>query len=59
MKAFITGATGFVGSHLADRLIDNGFEVYCLKRKTSSLKWLEGKKVNYVDGLCFSHSGCC
>jgi nucleoside-diphosphate-sugar epimerase len=55
MKAFITGATGFVGSHLADRLIDNGFEVYCLKRKTSSLKWLEGKKVNYVDGDLFSN----
>jgi dihydroflavonol-4-reductase len=55
MKAFITGATGFVGSHLTDRLIDKGFEVYCLKRKTSSLKWLEGKKIKYVEGDLFSN----
>ena len=55
MKAFITGATGFVGSHLADRLIENGFEVYCLKRKTSSTRWLEGKKVIYVEGDLYSN----
>ncbi len=55
MKAFITGATGFVGSHLADRLIEKDYEVYCLKRKTSSLKWLEGKNVKYVEGDLFSN----
>lgn len=55
MKAFITGATGFVGSHLADRLLKEGFEVYCLKRSTSSVKWLDGKNVHYVDGDLFSN----
>ena len=55
MKAFITGATGFVGSHLADKLLDKGFEVYCLKRKTSSTKWLDGKKINYVEGDLYSN----
>ncbi|CAN5603432.1 NAD(P)-dependent oxidoreductase [soil metagenome] len=55
MKAFITGATGFVGSHLADSLLEKGYEVYCLKRKTSSTKWLDGKNVKYVDGDLFSN----
>jgi nucleoside-diphosphate-sugar epimerase len=55
LKALITGATGFVGSHLADKLLAKNYEVYCLKRKTSSTKWLDGKNVNYVDGDLFSN----
>ena len=30
--AFVTGATGFIGSHLVDRLVDRGCEVRCLVR---------------------------
>ncbi|MFY0685178.1 MAG: NAD(P)-dependent oxidoreductase [Balneola sp.] len=50
MKAFITGATGFIGSHLADRLIaDNSYtEVRCLVRSTD--KWLEGKDFKRIPG---------
>ena len=55
MKALITGATGFVGSHLADKLLEKKYEVYCLKRKTSSTQWLDGKNVKYVDGDLFSN----
>jgi nucleoside-diphosphate-sugar epimerase len=55
MKAFVTGATGFVGSHLVDKLLEKGYEVYCLKRKTSSTKWLDGKNVKFVDGDLFSN----
>lgn len=55
MKALITGATGFVGSHLVDKLLQKHYEVYCLKRKTSSTKWLDGKNVKYVDGDLFSN----
>ncbi|HCN38655.1 MAG TPA: NAD(P)-dependent oxidoreductase, partial [Bacteroidetes bacterium] len=54
-KAFITGATGFVGSHLADKLLEKGYEVYCLKRSSSSTKWLDGKNINYVNGDLFSN----
>lgn len=43
--AFVTGANGFVGSHLVDRLLKEGFEVTCLVRKTSNLRWLENKPV--------------
>lgn len=55
MKAFITGATGFVGSHLVDKLLEKNYEVYCLKRKSSSTKWLDGKNVQYVEGDLFSN----
>ncbi|MBL7128712.1 MAG: NAD-dependent epimerase/dehydratase family protein [Ignavibacteria bacterium] len=55
MKAFVTGATGFVGSHLVDRLLKEGVEVYCLKRKTSNTRWLEGKNVYYVNGDLYSN----
>ena len=55
MKAFVTGATGFVGSHLVDLLLANVFEVTCLRRKTSSVKWLEGKNVNFVEGDLYSN----
>lgn len=50
MNAFITGATGFIGSHLADALISdpNWNQVKCLVR--SSEKWLEGKDYIRVDG---------
>jgi dihydroflavonol-4-reductase len=41
MKIAITGASGFVGSHLAEYLINNRHKVSCLVRKTSNLQWLE------------------
>ena len=50
MKAFITGATGFIGSHLADRLIkdEKYTEVRCLVRSTD--KWLNGKDFVRIKG---------
>lgn len=49
MKAFITGGTGFIGSHLADTLISNGAEeVRCMIR--SDAKWLTGKKITPIKG---------
>ena len=55
MKAFVTGATGFVGSHLVDKLLNMDYDVYCLKRKTSNLRWLKDKKINFVEGDLFDN----
>jgi len=45
----VTGASGFVGSHLADKLLAEGHHVKCILRASSSRKWLEGKPVEIVD----------
>jgi dihydroflavonol-4-reductase len=50
MKAFLTGATGFVGGHLLDALLAAGAEVRCLVRPSSSRRNLEGRKVELVEG---------
>jgi nucleoside-diphosphate-sugar epimerase len=41
-RVLITGATGFIGSHLAARLAEDGHTVRCIVRPTSDLRWLEG-----------------
>src|SRR5579863_6994131 len=42
MRVFLTGATGFVGHHVAKALAAEGAELRLLVRKTSNLKNLEG-----------------
>lgn len=42
MRAFVTGATGFLGSHVACVLAEQGAELRLLVRSTSNLKNLEG-----------------
>lgn len=50
--AVLTGATGFIGSHLADLLLQKGYEVRCIVRKGSNLQWLKNKAVAcYAVGL--------
>jgi dihydroflavonol-4-reductase len=41
MRVFVTGATGFLGSHVARVLADQGAELRLLVRQTSNLKNLE------------------
>ncbi len=42
MKVFLTGATGFVGGHVARELADRGADLRLLVRSTSNLSNLEG-----------------
>ncbi|MBD3414493.1 MAG: NAD-dependent epimerase/dehydratase family protein [Candidatus Aminicenantes bacterium] len=48
MKALVTGSSGFIGSHLTEGLIQRGYEVTCLIRKNSDLKWTHGLDVSFV-----------
>jgi dihydroflavonol-4-reductase len=50
MKAFVTGATGFVGSHVARVLAEQGAELRLLVRATSNLKNIEGLNAERVTG---------
>ena len=50
LKAFVTGATGFLGSHVARALSDQGAELRLLVRPTSNLKNLEGLKAETASG---------
>jgi nucleoside-diphosphate-sugar epimerase len=55
--AVVTGASGFVGSHLADFLLSKNFEVRCVVRNSSSLRWLEGKDFKIFDCGLFDKKG--
>jgi dihydroflavonol-4-reductase len=55
--AVVTGANGFVGSHLVDYLLTKKFEVRCVVRKSSNLQWLEGKEVKIFDCGLFDKNG--
>ncbi|WP_443029209.1 NAD-dependent epimerase/dehydratase family protein [Spirulina sp. CS-785/01] len=37
----LTGGTGFLGSHLAQKLLQNNYKVIILKRSFSNLKRIE------------------
>jgi len=47
--ALVTGATGFVGSHLVDVLLEKGWRVSVVVRRSSNLRWLDGKPIERVD----------
>jgi nucleoside-diphosphate-sugar epimerase len=51
-RVLVTGGTGFVGSHLAERLLRNGYSVTCLVRDFKNLRWLKGMDVQVLQGDC-------
>lgn len=50
MRVFLTGATGFVGSHLAAELRSHGHAVRALVRETSDTRFVERLDVEIVRG---------
>ncbi len=55
MKALVTGATGFVGGHLVDRLLAEGAEVTALVRSPGKAADLAARGVRLVAGDLEAH----
>ncbi len=49
-KVLITGANGFIGSHLVHKFIEEGNKVYGLVRKTSDLTLISDMEVSLKYG---------
>ncbi len=47
MRVLVTGASGFIGSHLCERLVGAGYAVRAMVRPTSNRQWLEGLPVEF------------
>jgi dihydroflavonol-4-reductase len=65
MKLFITGATGFIGTHLVQRLAQTEHEMVCLVRETSDVSTVERVgailatgDVTYKDSVLEGMRGC-
>src|SRR3954453_4125927 len=64
-RALITGVTGQDGAYLSDLLLEKGYEVYGMLRRSSSadvvdarLRWLGiEKRINFIDGNLTDLSG--
>ena len=50
MKNLVTGATGFIGSHIAERLMEEGEDVVALVRRSSNTQFLESIMVRLSYG---------
>src|SRR5260370_17021884 len=50
MLAFVTGATGFLGSHVARVLADNGADMRLMVRSSSDLRNIEGLRADRALG---------
>ncbi len=49
-RALVTGATGFIGHHLTQRLIQRGDQVACLVRPTSDTSGLDREALAFILG---------
>lgn len=47
-RVLVTGANGFVGSHLTEALLDRGYRVRCMVRKSSDLQFIQELPVEWA-----------
>ncbi|MDR1347711.1 MAG: NAD(P)-dependent oxidoreductase [Prevotellaceae bacterium] len=49
MKILITGASGFIGSFLVEKSLEQNFETYAGIRASSSKKYLSDERIKFID----------
>ena len=49
MKILITGASGFIGSHMVDRALQLDHEVWASVRATSNRRYLTDERIHFVE----------
>jgi nucleoside-diphosphate-sugar epimerase len=49
MKALVTGSTGFIGSHLVEKLLARDYKVSCLVRKSTKIEYINDLPVDFVN----------
>lgn len=55
-RVLVTGATGFTGSLLVKKLVNQGLEVVAIARKTSNLEPFEGMPIQWLRGDVFDEA---
>ena len=48
-KILITGASGFIGSFIAEEALRRGFETWAVVRKSSSKAFLQDKRLHFIE----------
>ena len=48
-KILVTGASGFIGSHIVEEALDRGFDVWAAVRKTSSREFLTDERIHFIE----------
>lgn len=56
MKIFLTGATGYLGYHIACQCLKEGYQVLCLKRTTSK-SFFDSEQENEIQWVTFNEKG--
>lgn len=51
-KALVTGATGFIGSHLCEELVRRGYSVFVLSRNAAPSEWIRQLNLSHLRGDC-------
>lgn len=49
MKILVTGASGFIGSFIVEEGLSRGYEVWAGVRGSSSRKYLQDKRINFIN----------
>jgi nucleoside-diphosphate-sugar epimerase len=50
LKVLVTGSNGFIGSHIVEALVEAKYNVSCLVRPISDLKWIKDLPLEYLYG---------